>query len=157
MNQGHPNPLDGIQPAVKSALTKAYKEQSKSRVVRVADQITLPGVKKAPKKRIAAILEPADEEVEKDEGEGKALDESEEENSSDAEELGMLCVSSFYYYSFYITWLLLKFLFLCHALEGTTKGEKLQLELQSLNSKGRSSYAISMLLLFGFFVIYPFK
>lgn len=101
--KGYPNPLDGIQPAVKSALTKAYKEQSKSRVVRVADLITLPGVKKAPKKRIAAILEPADE-VEK--GEGDALDESEEENNSDTEELN-----------------------------GTTKGEKLQSELQSLNSK----------------------
>lgn len=98
MNQGHPNPLDGIQPAVKSALTKAYKEQSSSRVVRVADLITLPGVKKVPKKRIAAILEPAGEEVEK--GEGDALDESEEENSSDTEELGKLC--GFYCYSFYI-------------------------------------------------------
>ncbi|KAG5021047.1 hypothetical protein AAZX31_06G288500 [Glycine max] len=101
--KGHPNPLDGIQPAVKSALTKAYKEQSSSRVVRVADLITLPGVKKVPKKRIAAILEPAGEEVEK--GEGDTLDESEEENSSDNEEL-----------------------------EGT-KGEKLQSELQSYNSK----------------------
>ncbi|KAK9903071.1 hypothetical protein M0R45_001287 [Rubus argutus] len=35
--QGHPNPLDGVQPAVKAALTKAYKEGSKSRMVRVAD------------------------------------------------------------------------------------------------------------------------
>ncbi|KAL2346835.1 hypothetical protein Fmac_000835 [Flemingia macrophylla] len=101
--KGHPNPLDGIQPAVKSALTKAHKEQGKSRVVRVADLISLPGVKKAPKKRIAAILEPADDAVEKDEGNN--LDDSEEE-SSDTEEL-----------------------------EGTTKGEKLQSELQSLNSK----------------------
>ncbi|CAJ1979080.1 unnamed protein product [Sphenostylis stenocarpa] len=102
--KGHPNPLDGIQPAVKSALTKAYKEQSTSRVVRVADLITLPGVKKAPKKRIAAILEPAEEGVEK--GEGETLDESEKENTSDTEEL-----------------------------EGTAKGEKLQSELQSWNSK----------------------
>ncbi|TKY67003.1 Replication factor C subunit 1 [Spatholobus suberectus] len=103
--KGHPNPLDGIQSAIKSALTKAYKEQSSSRVVRFADLITLPGVKKVPKKRIAAILEPADEGGEK--GEGDTLDESEEENSSDTEEL----------------------------VEGTTKGEKLQSELQSLNSK----------------------
>ncbi|WVZ03567.1 hypothetical protein V8G54_024373 [Vigna mungo] len=101
--KGQPNPLDGIQPAVKSALTKAYKEQSKSRVVRVADQITLPGVKKAPKKRIAAILEPAEE---GGKNEDDTLDESEEENTSDTEEL-----------------------------EGITKGEKLQSELQSLNSK----------------------
>ena len=79
-------------------MTKEYKEQSTSRVVRVADLITLPGVKKVPKKRIAAILEPAGEEVEK--GEGDALDESEEENSSDTEELGKLC--GFYCYSFYI-------------------------------------------------------
>ncbi|ESW04506.1 hypothetical protein PHAVU_011G100500 [Phaseolus vulgaris] len=102
--KGHPNPLDGIQPAIKSALTKAYKEQSKSRVVRVADQITLPGVKKAPKKRIAAILEPAEEGGEK--GEGDTSDQSEEENTSDTEEL-----------------------------EGIAKGEKLQSDLQSWNSK----------------------
>ncbi|KAK7263489.1 hypothetical protein RJT34_31080 [Clitoria ternatea] len=99
--KGHPNPLDGIQPAVKSALTKAYKEQSKSRMVRAADLVTLPGVKKVPKKRIAAILEPADEGVEQGES-----DDSEEENTSDTEDL-----------------------------EGTKTGEKLQSELQSLNSK----------------------
>ncbi|KAF7805771.1 replication factor C subunit 1 [Senna tora] len=102
--KGHPNPLDGIQPAVKSALTKAYKEESKSRMVRAADLVTLPGPKKAPKKRIAAILEPADEGPEQ--GGGDALEESEEENSSDTEEL-----------------------------EGTPTGEKLQSELESLNSK----------------------
>jgi len=98
MHQGQPNPLDGIQPAVKSALTKAYKEQSKSRVVRIADQITLPGIKKAPKKRIAAILEPAEEGGEK--GEDATLDESEEENTSDTEELGKLF--GFHCYSFNI-------------------------------------------------------
>lgn len=102
MHQGQPNPLDGIQPAVKSALTKAYKEQSRSRVVRVADQITLPGVKKAPKKRIAAILEPAEE---GGKNEDDTFDESEEENTSDTEELGKLF--GFYYYSFNIDWLLL--------------------------------------------------
>ncbi|KAJ1393798.1 Strictosidine synthase, conserved region [Sesbania bispinosa] len=102
--KGHPNPLDGIQPAVKSALTKAYKEQSKSRMVRAADLVTLPGIKKVPKKRIAAILEPADEGVEQ--GDGDTLGESEEENTSDTEDL-----------------------------EGTTTGEKLKSELQSLNSK----------------------
>ncbi|KAE9620696.1 putative replication factor C subunit 1, P-loop containing nucleoside triphosphate hydrolase [Lupinus albus] len=112
--KGHPNLLDGIPPAVKSALTKAYKEQSKNRMVRAADQVTLrmvrgsdrvtlPEIKKAPKKRIAAILEPADEGIEQ--GEGETLDESEDENTSDTEELG------------------------------TTTGEKLQSELQSLNSK----------------------
>jgi replication factor C subunit 1 len=87
MHQGHPNPLDGIQPAVKAALTKAYKEGSKTRMVRAADLVTLPGVKKAPKKRIAAILEPSDDGLA--DGGGK-LAESEEDNSSDTDELGKL-------------------------------------------------------------------
>lgn len=98
MHQDHPNPLDGIAPAVKSALTKAYKEQSKSRIVRAADLVTLPGIKKVLKKRVAAILEPADEGMEQ--GEGDTLDE--EENSSDTEELGKFYVIFFYYYSAYI-------------------------------------------------------
>jgi replication factor C subunit 1 len=70
-------------------LTKAYKELSKTRTVRAADLITLPGIKKAPKKRIAAILEPADEGVEQGDG-GNTLDESEEENTSDIDESGKL-------------------------------------------------------------------
>ncbi|KAL4611280.1 hypothetical protein ACB092_08G112500 [Castanea dentata] len=102
--QGHPNPLDGIQPAVKAALTKAYKEGSKTRMVRAADLVTLPGVKKAPKKRIAAILEPSDDGLVDN---GSTLADGEEENSSDTDEL-----------------------------EGSASGEKLQMELQSLNSKG---------------------
>ncbi|KAJ0822884.1 hypothetical protein HanPSC8_Chr16g0737251 [Helianthus annuus] len=44
---------DGVPPAVKAALTKAYNKGSKSRVIRSADLITLPGIKKAPKKRVA--------------------------------------------------------------------------------------------------------
>ena len=87
MHQGHPNPLDGIQPAVKAALTKAYKEGSKTRMVRAADLVTLPGVKKAPKKRIAAILEPSDDGLVDG---GSTLAEDEEENSSDIDELGKL-------------------------------------------------------------------
>lgn len=70
-------------------MTKAYKEQSKSRMVRAADLVTLPGIKKAPKKRIAAILEPNDEAEQVD---GDTLDESEEENTSDTEDLGKLYV-----------------------------------------------------------------
>lgn len=70
-------------------MTKAYKEQSKTRTVRAADLINLPGIKKAPKKRIAAILEPADEGTEQGNG-GDALDESEEENTSDNDESGKL-------------------------------------------------------------------
>ncbi|PIN00825.1 hypothetical protein CDL12_26672 [Handroanthus impetiginosus] len=59
--KGRPNPLDGIQPAVKAALTRAYNKGSSSRVVRAADLVTLPGVKKSLKKRVAAMLEPVDE------------------------------------------------------------------------------------------------
>lgn len=86
MHQGHQNPLEGIQPAVKAALTRAYKEGSKSRMVRAADLVSLPGMKKAPKKRIAAILEPSDDGLV--DGSGETLAENEEENSSDTEELG---------------------------------------------------------------------
>ncbi|KAK9170241.1 hypothetical protein Syun_002381 [Stephania yunnanensis] len=82
--QGHPNPLDGVPPAVKGALTKAYKQGSSSRVVRAADMITLPGIKKVPKKRIAAILEPAEGGL--TEETGGTLAESEEENTSDVED-----------------------------------------------------------------------
>ncbi|XP_057955237.1 replication factor C subunit 1 isoform X2 [Malania oleifera] len=102
--QGHPNPLDGIQPAVKAALTKAYNQGSSLRVVRAADLITLPGVKKAPKKRIAAILEPAVDEV--GEENDDRLAESDEENSSETEDLG-----------------------------AANDEDKLQQDLQSLNSK----------------------
>lgn len=103
--QGHGNPLDGIPSTVKAALTRAYKEERKSRMVRAADLVTLPGKKKAPKKRVAAILEPSDDGLREENGD--ALAESEEENSSDPEDM-----------------------------EGTGNGEKLQSELQSLNSKG---------------------
>ncbi|CAO2828348.1 unnamed protein product [Amaranthus hypochondriacus] len=82
--QGRPSPTDGILPAVKAALTKAYKEGSSLRVVRTADMITLPGLKKAPKKRIAAILEPVDELGEETDDINK---ENEEENTEDTEEL----------------------------------------------------------------------
>lgn len=81
--QGHPSPLDGVQPAVKAALTKAYNKGSKSRVVRAADLITLPGIKKAPKKRVAAMLEPVDDGV----GENGESIAEKEENNSDTEDL----------------------------------------------------------------------
>lgn len=86
MLQGHPNPLEGILPAVKAALTKAYNKGSKSRVIRTADLITLPGLKKAPKKRVAAMLEPVDDGLEEKADE---MAENEEGNSSD-EELGTI-------------------------------------------------------------------
>ncbi|KAH9699375.1 Replication factor C subunit 1 [Citrus sinensis] len=103
--QGHANPLEGIPPAVKSALTRAYNAQSKSRMVQAADLVPLPGMKKAPKKRIAAMLEPPDDGIGEENGDNLA--ENEEENSSDTEGPADAMI-----------------------------GEKLQSELQSLNSEG---------------------
>ena len=54
-------------------------------MVRAADLVTLPGIKKAPKKRIAAILEPSDDLLREENGD--TLPEN-EENSSDTEDLG---------------------------------------------------------------------
>lgn len=88
LHQGHGNPLEGIPPVVKSALTRAYNEESKLRMVRAADLVSLPGKKKAPKKRIAKILEPSDEGI--GEENGAILDNSEEENSSDTEDPGKI-------------------------------------------------------------------
>ncbi|XP_019197822.1 PREDICTED: replication factor C subunit 1 isoform X2 [Ipomoea nil] len=85
--QGHSNPMDGIQPAVKAALTKAYNKGSSSRVIRTADLITLPGLKKAPKKRVAAMLEPIDENLAEENGDTLQED---EEGNSDAEEDDLL-------------------------------------------------------------------
>ncbi|KAJ6708395.1 CHROMOSOME TRANSMISSION FIDELITY FACTOR 18 [Salix viminalis] len=82
--QGHGNPLDGIPSTVKAALTRAYKDENKSRMVRAADLVALPGKKKALKKRVAAILEPSDDGLREENGD--ALAESEEENSSDTED-----------------------------------------------------------------------
>ncbi|CAI0447579.1 unnamed protein product [Linum tenue] len=80
--KGNPNPLDGVPSAVKAALTRAYK--NKSGLVRAADMVPFLGIKKAPKKRIAAMLEPSDEGL----GEENldAVDASDEENSSDTED-----------------------------------------------------------------------
>ncbi|KAJ0974153.1 hypothetical protein J5N97_016118 [Dioscorea zingiberensis] len=80
--QGHPNPMDGIQATVKAALTKAYKQGSSSRHVRVADMITLPGQKKAPKKRIAAMLEPDENGLPEENGDSLLEREEEEEEDS---------------------------------------------------------------------------
>lgn len=85
MHQGRPNPMDGVQSTVKAALTRAYKEGSKSRMVRAADFVTLPGIKKAPKKRIAAILEPYDDGI--GENNDDPATES-EDDSSNEEDLG---------------------------------------------------------------------
>ena len=90
-NQGRANPLEGVAPAVKTALTKKYKETSKTRMVRAADMVQLPGLKKAPKKRIAAMLEPNVESL--GDEDGVPLAENEEENQSDAEDSGTTCTS----------------------------------------------------------------
>ncbi|XP_048324213.2 replication factor C subunit 1 [Ziziphus jujuba] len=102
--KGRPNPMDGVQSTVKAALTRAYKEGNKFRMVRAADFVTLPGIKKAPKKRIAAILEPYDDEIGENNDDQVAVSEDDSSNEED--------------------------------LEGSAVGEKLQQELQSLNSKG---------------------
>ncbi|XP_022957868.1 replication factor C subunit 1 isoform X1 [Cucurbita moschata] len=104
--QGRKNPLDGVAPAVKAALTKAYKEARKTQMVRTADLITLPGIKKAPKKRIAAMLEPAEDTVEGNGGD--TLAESDDENSLDNDD----------------------------AEDSTNAEKKLQLELQNLKKEG---------------------
>ncbi|KAG2259478.1 hypothetical protein Bca52824_078772 [Brassica carinata] len=82
--KGRANPLEGVPPAVKTALTKKYKETNKTRMVRAADMVQLPGLKKAPKKRIAAMLEPNVESL--GDEDGVPLAENEEENESDAED-----------------------------------------------------------------------
>lgn len=85
-NQGRANPLEGVPPAIKAALTKKYNETSKTRMVRAADMVQLPGLKKAPRKRIAAMLEPTVASLRDEDGE--PLAENEEENESDAEDSG---------------------------------------------------------------------
>ncbi|XP_056852009.1 replication factor C subunit 1 [Raphanus sativus] len=82
--KGRTNPLEGVPPAVKTALTRKYKETNKTRMVRAADMVQLPGVKKAPKKRIAAMLEPTVESLRGEDGEQVA--ENEEDKESDAED-----------------------------------------------------------------------
>lgn len=80
--------MEGIQPAVKAALTKAYNKGSSSRVIRTADLITVPGIKKAPKKRVAAMLEPVEETLVEDNG--NAVGKNDEENGSESEESGII-------------------------------------------------------------------
>ncbi|XP_066339559.1 replication factor C subunit 1-like [Miscanthus floridulus] len=86
--KGHPSPMDGIQPAVKSALTKAYKQGSSSRVVRTADLINIPGMKKPLKKRVAAILEPVEESLPEENGLASAEDEDDSSDTENNDELG---------------------------------------------------------------------
>ena len=67
-------------------------------MVRATDMVQLPGVKKAPKKRIAAMLEPTVESLSGEDGEPVA--ENEEENESDAEDSGTVHFFVNYYSRF---------------------------------------------------------
>ncbi|CAM6007169.1 unnamed protein product [Sphagnum balticum] len=85
-----PSLLDGVPSAVKAALTKAYKQREGERRVRSADLLpvlSLPGLKKAPKKparlRLMNFEDAENEEVEEQESE-----EAEEEEADDENKLG---------------------------------------------------------------------
>lgn len=69
-------------------------------MVQAADLVPLPGMKKAPKKRIAAMLEPPDDGIGEENGDNLA--ENEEENSSDTEGPGKI-ISSKSFIQFAIT------------------------------------------------------
>lgn len=66
MLQGQPDLMVGVQPAVKAALTKAYKQRENERRVRSSDLLpvfTLSGQKKLPKKRTRLQISPPELEV----------------------------------------------------------------------------------------------
>eukprot|EP01018_Ginkgo_biloba_P023733 Gb_23963 [translate_table: standard] len=87
--QGRTDILEGIQPAVKAALTKAYKQNEKSRRVRSSDLlplVALPGQKKPPKKRIASILTTAEDEFPLEDKEGVIAENEEESGDEDESE-----------------------------------------------------------------------
>lgn len=68
-------------------------------MVRAADLVSFPGIKKAPKKRIAAILEPPEEKLGEENGDD-AVEDDDEENTSDTEDQGnvfFLCWSTPYF------------------------------------------------------------
>ncbi|KAL0757287.1 hypothetical protein Bca101_094955 [Brassica carinata] len=125
--KGRANPLEGVPPAVKTALTKKYKETNKTRMVRAADMVQLPGLKKAPKKRIAAMLEPNVESL--GDEDGVPLAENEEENESDAEDSGNLLGLTNYMKGYYSVLVLI-------ITEEATNGEKLESNLKQLNARG---------------------
>ncbi|KAF2589378.1 hypothetical protein F2Q70_00041533 [Brassica cretica] len=125
--KGRANPLEGVPPAVKTALTKKYKEMNKTRMVRAADMVQLPGLKKAPKKRIAAMLEPNVESL--GDEDGVPLAENEEENESDAEDSGNLLGLTNYMKGYYSVLVLI-------IPEEATNGEKLESNLKQLNARG---------------------
>jgi hypothetical protein len=83
--QGHPSPMDDIQPAVKSTLRRAYKQGTSypiSRSNKYLRQET-----QTLKKRVATLLEPFDESL--PDKSGVASAKSVEEEAFDAENYGM--------------------------------------------------------------------
>ncbi|KAI5058482.1 hypothetical protein GOP47_0026652 [Adiantum capillus-veneris] len=91
--QGQPDPMAGVQPAVKAALTKAYKQRESDRRVRSSDLLpvfTVAGQKKLPKKRTRLQISPApleDNELGEDDEE---LDADVDEDDSNGDELAAL-------------------------------------------------------------------
>jgi replication factor C subunit 1 len=97
-----PSLLDGVPSAVKAALTKAYKQHEGERRVRSADLLpvlSLPGLKKAPKKPARLRLmnfEDAEngdspkEELDSEEVEEQDSEEAEEEEADDENKLAVL-------------------------------------------------------------------
>lgn len=75
-------------------------------MVRASDLITLPGMKKAPKKRIAAILEPSSGDGAVENNEELAAEESDDENASDTEDPGRLACSRYSFKSIQSSFLL---------------------------------------------------
>ncbi|KAG6545470.1 hypothetical protein Mapa_013072 [Marchantia paleacea] len=83
--KGHPDPLEGVQTAVKTAFTKCYKSRMLDRVVRSADLLppmSLPGQKKATKKPKRLVLD----EVEIGNGDDEVIKEEELSLSDDEDE-----------------------------------------------------------------------
>lgn len=92
--QGQPDPMAGVQPAVKAALTKAYKQRESDRRVRSSDLLpvfTQSGQKKLPKKRTRLQITPTpldkDELGEEDE---ELADSDMEDDESNGDELAAL-------------------------------------------------------------------
>ncbi|KAL3690417.1 hypothetical protein R1sor_016726 [Riccia sorocarpa] len=89
--KGHPDPLEGIQAAVKSALTRTYKSRIQERVVRSADllpPLALPGPKKAIKKPKRLVLETEEAGLESEEIKDAEVLLSDQEDEGDEENEG---------------------------------------------------------------------
>lgn len=84
--QGQPDLMVGVQPAVKAALTKAYKQRENERRVRSSDLLpvfTLSGQKKLPKKRTRLQISPPELEVDELAEDDEELEDSEDDEMND--------------------------------------------------------------------------